>query len=221
MSSQNQMHSEQSGGPGHPPAPSSDTARESAAHRWIDEHADILWKFAIARTRSREAAEEIVQETILAAIQGFGLFAGRSSERTWLLGIAAHKIADHLRRSRKANQDHDPPRGEDDDRVRPAHATLFTAAGFWRQAVNRWPEIPTNPSEKSEQMQALRDCIDALPLRQGEAVWLREILGLPSSEVCKALGVTETNLWSTMHRARVALRACLEPKIGLGKENRR
>lgn len=215
------MHSEQSGGQDPPPAPGSDTARESTARRWIDEHAEILWKFAIARTRSREAAEEIVQETVLAAMQAFDRFAGRSSERTWLLGIAAHKIVDHLRRSRKANQNFDPPAEEDDARARPAHANLFTAAGFWRHAVDRWPEIPTNPSEKSEQLQALRDCIDALPLRQGEAVWLRDILGLPSSEVCKALGVTETNLWSTMHRARIALRACLEPKIGVGKEKRR
>ena len=193
-------------------------SREAAARRWVVEHGDILWKFALARTRAKEAAEEIVQETVLAAMQGYGTFAGGSSERTWLLGIAAHKIADHFRRERRAKSPSSPPISPDATCVCATCRGMFTGKGMWACVAGTWPEMHLSEAEKSEQAEALRACIDALPPGQSEAVWLRDILGIPAGEVCKAMGLTDTNLWSRMHRARVALRSCLEAKFGLRKE---
>ncbi len=193
-------------------------AREAAARRWVVEHGDILWKFALSRTRSKEAAEEIVQETVLAAMQGFGTFAGGSSERTWLLGIAANKIADHFRRVRRAKSPSSPGISPDATCGCATCRGMFTEKGMWACVARRWPDVSVSEAEKSEQAGALRACIDALPPGQSEAVWLRDILGIPASEVCKAMGLTDTNLWSRMHRARVALRSCLETKFGLRKE---
>lgn len=76
------------------------SASEEAASRWVSEHGDILWRFALARTRSADIAEEIVQETVLGAMQGFTSFAQASSERTWLLGIGGLTLA---RRRRTTN----------------------------------------------------------------------------------------------------------------------
>jgi RNA polymerase sigma-70 factor, ECF subfamily len=183
--------------------------REAAGQRWIEEHGEILWKFAMARTRSREVAEEVVQETLLAALQGYGSFAQKSAERTWLLAIAAHKIADHFRRTRRS-------RGAVGAQGCPAGGCGcggceggFTPAGRWEAIAPAWPGLGSSGEERREQAQALAECIDALPAGQGEAFWLRDVLGIPAAEVCRTLGLTETNLWSRMHRARAALRACL------------
>jgi len=66
---------------------------------WVAQHGDYLYRNALLRLGDREAAEEVVQETLLAALQGRGQFSGRSSERTWMVGILKHKVVDHLRRA--------------------------------------------------------------------------------------------------------------------------
>lgn len=196
-------------------APWGGASREDVAARWVAEHADALWRFALARTRSRDIAEEIVQETFLAAMAGFDAYSGASSERTWLLGIAAHKVADHFRRARRASGQ--AKEGESDDAACGCAACrgMFRADGCWARPGGSWEKADI---EREEALEALRSCIDALPPGQGQAVWLRDVLAMPASEVCKAMGVSATNLWSRMHRARLALRSCIEDKLGKGKQ---
>ncbi len=175
----------------------------AAAARWLQEHGDLLWRFALSRTRSRDAAEEIVQETLLAAMQGVHAFTGASTERTWLLGIAAHKIADHFRRARRAGsvESHEA-------HPAPDHDALFTASGMWSKLPGNWGSAGT--TENADLLDALRSCLDKLPPALAEAVWLRDLLGVPTAEVCKALNLTPTNLWTRTFRARAALRLCVE-----------
>lgn len=198
-------------------AGTSSEGRREAAARWVTEHGDALWRFAVARVAAEaglgvkgraQVAEELVQETLLAAMGGGHAFAGRSTERTWLMGIMAHKIADHFRRCRKeaaasrdSASDHSP-------------GSEFTARGAWARLRRAWPDPSSSRQEQEEQTAALLACIEALPPSQGEAVWLREVLGIPTRELCKDLGVSETNLWTRLHRARLALRACLDGKLG-------
>jgi RNA polymerase sigma-70 factor, ECF subfamily len=66
---------------------------------WIETHADYLFNFAVGQVRDVNVAEDLVQDTFLAALKAHGRFAGQSSERTWLVGILRHKIYDHLRRA--------------------------------------------------------------------------------------------------------------------------
>lgn len=184
------------------------------AARWLAEHGDILWRFALSRTRSPEAAEEIVQETVLAAMQAFATFAGASSERTWLLGIAANKIADHFRAARRREGRPGPAESPETDEENP----MFTSAGMWAKVPRDWGLDAGSATENAEILNALRRCIEALPPAQAEAVWLRDVLNIPGGEVCKAMGVSATNLWSRMHRARTALRLCVEKSLGMQKE---
>src|SRR5499426_932035 len=92
---------------------------------WLDDHGDYLFRYAIFRLRDRTAAEDVVQETFLAALKAHGKFAGRGSERTWLVGIMKHKIVDHFRRAGR-----EIAIGEDSDEA-PEHREFFERADKW------------------------------------------------------------------------------------------
>lgn len=196
---------------GEPPGTSA-----AVASRWVAEHGNLLWRFALARTRSRHAAEEIVQETLLAAMHDHAKYRGEASERSWLLGIAAHKISDHFRRLRR---DKEMAAGSvsglgqlDDASVE----SQFSARGLWSHSPAKWGGAGQSGEERAELLRAMQRCMQALPPLLAEAVWMRDILNVPAPEVCKALGLTPTNLWTRTHRARSALRMCIERAIGLG-----
>lgn len=213
MAQTNQQGRRTPGSPSPPrAAPTADSPRR-AAERWVAEHGDALWRFALARTRTTDAAEEIVQETLLAAMQRFGAFAGASSERTWLLGIAAHKIADHFRRQSRT-QHREPVSGDDEPCTCERCRALFSSSGAWARPPAAWPETAENAAQTSAKLDALRKCVDALPPGQREVIWMRDLLDMPPEEVRKSLGLSATNLWTRLHRARSALRTCMERVFG-------
>jgi RNA polymerase sigma-70 factor (ECF subfamily) len=172
--------------------------------RWVDQHGDVLYRYALVRLGNREAAENVVQETFLAALEGMAGYSGKASERTWLVGILKHKIIDTYRRSaRELAVD------EVDSLPDPAEE-LFDKRGEWRVGPRSFLERPDTALEASRLYQVLERCLEALPPRMARAFALREMDGLPTNEVCKILGVTPTNLGVMMHRARMQLRRCLE-----------
>ena len=73
--------------------------RLSDPERWVEEHGDYLFKFALLRLRDATKAEDVVQETFLAALRGANQFAGRSAEKSWLMGMLKNKICDHFRKA--------------------------------------------------------------------------------------------------------------------------
>jgi RNA polymerase sigma-70 factor (ECF subfamily) len=203
--------------PPHSPPPAAANSPREAAERWVAEHADALWRFALSRTRGAEAAEEIVQETLLAAMQRLGGFSGASSERTWLLGIASHKIADHFRRL--ARTQHREDGGDDEPCGCERCRVLFTKGGKWAAIPANWPELGEETHESAATLDALRQCMEALPPGQREVIWMRDLLDIPAEEVRKSLGLTATNLWTRLHRARAALRTCMERVFGPGRKS--
>src|SRR6266487_4458723 len=90
--------------------------------RWLDDHGDYLFKYAVFRLRDSTAAEDAVQETFLAALKAYTKFEGRGSERTWLVGILKHKITDHFRRVVR-----ETPLGHEEDEG-PEHAECAIAS---------------------------------------------------------------------------------------------
>lgn len=170
---------------------------------WLDEHGDALYRYARFRLNDPTLAEDLVQETLLAALQAQDSFAGRSTERTWLIGILKNKLIDHLRKACRENTA-DVESDEDLD-------ALFDHASrdHWHTPPSAWD----NPPAALEQKQfwaVLGDCLGALPARQAQVFTLCEMEGLDGSEACKVLGVTTTNVWVLLHRARLRLRECLE-----------
>lgn len=165
----------------------------------------MLYRFALLRVRDTTVAEELVQETFLAALSGIQGFQGQSSERTWLVGILKHKIVDHLRHASREQTVEDM-----DVEV----AAYFNERGEW--AVP--PSVLDNPTKNVEQDELrgrLAECLSGLPERLAQAFVLTQLDGLSAEEVCKLEGITATNLWVMLHRARLRLRHCLE-KMGFG-----
>ena len=130
-----------------------------------------------------------------------GSFAGRSSERTWLVGILKHKIADHYRRSARGVESRP---GAD-----PTSAD-FDRRGHWRVGPASWGGDPGRDLEAREFWDAFGGCLAKLPRGLADAFLLRELDGLSSAEVQQQLGITPENLWTRLHRSRSLLRRCLE-----------
>lgn len=171
----------------------------------LDKHRPQLLRFALLHLRDRTAAEDAVQETLLAALQAGGRFDGRSSVRTWLIGILKHKIADHLRSQVRER----PLEREDEDRAAEEVEAMFGEDGHYAERPSDWH----NPDQALQQRRffdALERCMQALPVNTARAFMMREVLGMETGEICKELGISATNCWVLLHRARMALRACLE-----------
>lgn len=177
----------------------------SAADTWLAEHGDALYRYAYFRVYDSGTAEDLVQETLLAAWRAHGNFRGESAERTWLTGILKHKIIDHLRRAHREVAIEDLAADAD------AVDRLFAdeSRDHWRVKPAAW-EHPDGALESSEFWDALRDCLAALPAQQAAAFAATEIEGLSVAEFCKNTDISSTNLYVTLHRARLRLRECLE-----------
>jgi RNA polymerase sigma-70 factor (ECF subfamily) len=171
---------------------------------WVDDHGDYLFRYAMFRLAHAQAAEDLVQETFLAALHNRQTFAGRSSERTWLVGILKNKIIDHLRRRETEEKTGSGPPLEDvlDD--------FFDAKGRWRVKPIRCADNPVDALEQKEFWDTIQRCLGKLPERSKAAFSLRELDGLPSEEIQEVLGVTAGNLWTLLHRARISLCRCLD-----------
>lgn len=163
-----------------------------------------LLRYAALQLRDAAAAEDAVQETLLAALAGEKGFAGRANLRTWLTGILKHKIVDTIRRQSRERPAADlEPGGEDGE-----FDGLFDRRGHWEEAPDAW-EQPEGALGQKQFLAALEACLRALPERTARVFMMREHLGLETSEICKELGITSTHCWVMLHRARMALRLCL------------
>jgi RNA polymerase sigma-70 factor (ECF subfamily) len=159
-----------------------------------------LLRFASLQLRDRHAAEDAVQETLLAALAGEAGFGGRSNLRTWLTGILKHKIVDALRRlSREAAMPADESELD----------ALFDRRGHWIEQPAAWDE-PDASLEQKQFFSVLEQCLGRLPAKTAQVFMMREHLGYETGDICKELGVTATHCWVLLYRARVALRECLQ-----------
>ena len=173
---------------------------------WVDQYGESLYRFALARVKDPSIAEDLVQETFLAALGARARFKGQSTTRTWLIAILKHKIVDYIRKK---------SREQDTDKLESMTNGIdvnFTDRGDWKMRPNKWARNPMKLYEQKEFMDVLYHCIAELPERQAEAFMRREIDGLSTEEICKELNITATNSWVMLYRARMLLRGCLEKK---------
>lgn len=188
---------------------SSGGSRVLDAEHWVENYGDVLFGFAASRVRDRAIAQDLVQETFLAALKAKQGFAGRSSERSWLFGILRNKLVDYYRR-----QSREVSLGGD-EAILPEEEGAFCASGLgkdgWvaRLAPQAW-ETPDKNLSNKEFQGVLKTCMSKLPDRIAQVFKLRELDELSTDEICKDLGVSPNNLCVMLHRARMGLRRCLE-----------
>ena len=185
--------------PQHPPSP------EINPQHLLRDHGKALLAYAKQRLHHHDLCEDVVQETLLAALQSAKTFAGRSQQRTWLVGILRHKIVDHLR---KASTRLESPLSA----LRDGEGTLglYNKIGKWHPGPKDWGHAPADILEQEDFWRIYRICRSKLPPAYAECYILRELEEVSPTDVCKILDITPTNLSVRMHRARLLLRHCLE-----------
>jgi RNA polymerase sigma-70 factor (ECF subfamily) len=164
-------------------------------------------RYALLQLRNSDHAEDVVQETLLAALEGRARFAGDSSLKTWLTGILKHKILDVIRR--KSREQPLTPGGDDDDAG--SVDALFKRDGHWQEMPATWGD-PDEALENKKFWEMFELCSKLMPERTARIFMLREVMEMSTEEICQELAITPTNLWVILHRARLALRECLEIK---------
>lgn len=173
---------------------------------WVGEHGDALLRFALLRVGDTATAEDLVQETLLAAWKARDRFDGSSTFRTWLIGILKRRIADHFRKNGR------------NKRLAGNDSEQFTTAGSWAENPQAWREpvrrSDAKPADQGAEEQefwgVVTECTSSLPEHLCRAFLLRTLSGEETDKVCDQEGISAKNLSVRLHRARLLMRKCLE-----------
>ena len=179
-------------------------AAQDAFRKQLEALRPYLVRYASLQLRDAAAAEDAVQEALLAALAGEAGFAGRANLRTWVTGILKHKIVDVIRR-----QAREPALPEEAEEGLEEFDGLFTRNGHWAERPTGWAD-PDGALEQAQFLRALEMCLERLPARTARVFMMREHLGQETAEICKELGITPTHCWVMLYRARMTLRECLQ-----------
>jgi len=185
---------------------------KEALFQQIDCERAYLIRYATAKLRDSDAAEEAVQEAMLAALSGADNFAGGSTVRTWMTSILKHKIIDFQRRvttSRERFVSAPVGAGADSDGQPDWLDQLFDETGHWRESFGNWA-MPEAAHEQQAFFAAFERCMEKLPKSTARVFFQREVMGAETEEICKDEEITPSNCWVMLHRARLGLRECLE-----------
>ena len=181
----------------------------SALFAEIETHRSYLLRFATAKLRDAAQAEEVVQEALLAALEAIDSFCRQSTLRTWLTSILKFKIIDFQRRviSERARF---ASALTDDDSTDPEWSDkMFDDTGHWQPRLAEWAN-PDGALEQKQFFAVFERCMDKLPGAASRVFFKREVIGMETDEICKEEGITPSNCWVMLHRARMALRECLD-----------
>jgi len=146
------------------------------------EHAAFLGRVIVRLVGDGPHADDILQETFVAAMTGADQFGGRSSPRTWLYGIASNLCKKHWRRKMR------------DGRLR---ALLRPAALLFGKAPT-----PERRIDLNQAIGVARSALDELPIAQREAFVLFELEGLNGEEIAILTHTPLATVWSRLSRGR-------------------
>lgn len=168
---------------------------------WVNLYSDSLYSWAFYKTSDKETAEDLVQETFLAAYQNFEKFGNKSEAKTWLFSILKNKIADHFRKSFRNSEN-----------ATVSFNNFFDRNGDWiiEQRPQNWEPEEGHLLDNFDFQETLRNCLDKLPEQWNSSVTLKFMEEKESNEICQELSISTTNFWQIIHRAKLQLRKCLE-----------
>ena len=174
--------------------------------QWVDLYADELFSYAYSKTGKEALSQDLVQDTFLSALNARNNFLGNSSEKTWLYSILKNKIADHYK---KASTRYEV--ATDKSATDPT-SSFFSSDDEWASdhVPQPWDTSPANTIEETEFQNTLNQCLGKLPEALNRVIRLKWLEDKESTEICKELGITSSNLWTMVHRAKLQLRTCLE-----------
>ncbi len=191
---------------------------ERAFDELVTKHHGALIRMAMGHVANREVAEEVVQDTWMAVIEGLDRFEGRSSLRTWIFGIMIHKAKDRGVRE-KRHTTFSAFESFNDDTEEAVDPSRFHQsgewAGHWALPPQPWDDqTPEKLLASQQAVNAMNRAIEALPPTLKDVLILRDVEGVEAKEVCEILKITETNLYVRLHRARERVRQAVETYLG-------
>ncbi len=168
----------------------------------------ISW--AYYKTSQQETAEDLVQETSIAAFQSFHLFENKSKPKTWLFSILKNKIIDHHSKCYKNAVI--PANKISEEQSASLFGSLFDSNGQWKknQGTPNWFNESEELLDNPEFNMVLTKCLNRLPLAWNSALQLKYLEEKEQKTICQELGISATNYWQIVHRAKLQLKACLE-----------
>lgn len=177
---------------------------------WVESYSDSLYSWALYKTSDKETAEDLVQETFLAAFQSFEGFKGESKPKTWLFAILNNKIRDYHRKRFQS-----PIVNEQVQREGPENSlleSLFDSNDQWikEQRPQEWPLPEENILDNIEFNKIMQQCMRNLPDHWFSAVHLKYLEEKKGEHICQELNISATNFWQILHRAKLQLRKCIE-----------
>jgi len=180
---------------------------------WVEKYGDYLFNYAVVRVNDASKAEDLVQETFLAGLKASDRFRGESAERTWLTSILRRKIIDSYRKKYSSRES---SFGENEQTVFDAdfYRSEEPFRGHWLEGrgPNSYSLLPEGELEQAEFMEFIKLCMEGLKPQLAAAFSMKMIDEEDSETICKELGITPSNLWVMLHRARLKMRDCLEKK---------
>lgn len=168
----------------------------------VNQYTDELFSWASYKVSDTELAKDLVQDTFLAATEKFDSFKGDSSPKTWLFSILKYKIIDYYRAKviRPFNYD--------------SHSVskFFNEDGEWllNKMPGNWDIDDSHLLDNVDFNEVLKECIEVLPEKWSISVKLKYLMSKKGDEICQELGITPSNYWQIMHRAKLQLRECIE-----------
>ena len=163
---------------------------------WVEKYHDFLFRYALSRLREADLAEEIIQETFLAALHSQKYFRGMASEKTWLVSILKRKIYDHFKKVNRDRQLNVTPPMES------IRMDVFDRKRGAAVKSSIWFLDPSTAYEQKEFLKIIKEGLSELPGRLAQVFILREIIELSSREICELMDISICNLYVMMHRAR-------------------
>ena len=193
-------------------------ARDSEAFAYLlDHYHSSLVRLALQYVPSRAVADEVVQETWIAVIDGIDRFEQRSSLKTWLFRILVNIARSHGVKESRSIPYATTAVLEEEPAVDPRRFRRGPRQrGAWKQPPRPWSE-PEQRALDAETLETIRSAIDRLPPDQREVITMRDLLGWSATEVCDALDVSDSNQRVLLHRARSKVRASLERRYDEGR----
>jgi len=168
--------------------------------QWVANYTEPLLSWATYKLSDKELAADLVQDTFLIAVQSFDKFKGDSEPKTWLISILNNKIIDHYRKQARSAT------------IFVKEDIFFNEHGEWREESRpqHWDIDNNHLLDDTEFIKILRKCMSKLPAAWSSAMQLKYLQEKDGKEICQDLGITQSNFWQILCRAKLQVRACIE-----------
>lgn len=175
---------------------------------WVNQYGDDLFMRAYYKTSDKETAEDLVQDTFMAALKSYGSFKGNSNPKTWLFSILNNKIVDYYRKQARSFVKFET---DAEEKVFRETEELFDSNDRWieKAPYSTWDsdsDLLSDPDFRG----VMDRCMDDLPHNWKSILLSKYLLGKKGKEICKDLSITASNYWQILHRSKLMMKKCIE-----------